>query len=425
MDKLEKIRQILTTLPGPLFGANLYDKREVAAASRVIANKSPFRYYGPHCTNEAELFEAECCSYFGSRYAHTTNSGTGALIAALHALDVGPGDEVIVPGYLWISDCNAVVLRGAIPVMGEIDATLNLDPADMRRKINRRTKCIIAIHMAGAPADIDVIKKVGDEHGIPTIEDFSQCVGGAVAGRKVGTIGNIGIASLQLNKMITCGEGGLILCNDEGYYAGVLARTDQGPSRAYGVAASSPADLNLTIGEGRRFNEISAAIMRVQLERLPEMLKRLREVSKYMKGQLHNWGNFTFRRSVDEDGETGSTMALIFDSLSERRRFQDASARLFPLGELQTVALVDTGCHVYYNCDTLVQKIPALPGGFPWNLPENSSTTDYSYGKGLLLCTDSLIERTVSVSIPPDITEVQVDAWVAGFRAVFDELKNG
>lgn len=418
----DEIRQILATLPGGLFGANLYDEREARAASRVILNRSPFRYYGPNCTNEADLFEAECCAYFGSRYAHTTNSGTGALLAALHALDVGPGDEVIVPGYLWVADCNAVLLRGAIPVMGEIDTTLNLDPADVRRKISPRTKCIIAIHMAGTQADIDAITTVGADHGVPILEDFSQCVGGAVAGRKVGSIGSIGIASLQLNKMITCGEGGLIVCNDERYHARGLARTDLGAARVDGIAGNGAVEAPLTIGEGRRFSEVSAAIMRVQLERLPGMLDRLRAINRYMKEQLRGLGNFTFRRIVDEDGDTGSTMALIFDSLSERRRFQDASSRLFPRGELQTVALVNSGCHVYYNCETLVKRIPALPGGFPWSLPANAGSINYHYGKGLLPQTDDLIERTVVVGIPPNVTELQVDAWVAGFQAVFKHL---
>jgi len=418
---IEEIRQVLSTMPDGFFGANLFDHREASAASRVICNRSPFRYYGPNCTNEADLFEAECSRYFGSRYAHTTNSGTGALMAALHALGVGPGDEVIVPGYLWIADCNAVLLRGAIPVMGEIDTTLNLDPADLRRKINRRTKCIIAIHMAGAPADMDAIGRVAGDYGIPTLEDFSQCVGGAVAGRMVGTIGSIGIASLQLNKMITCGEGGLVICNDEAYHARVVSRTDLGNSRV-GDAVDGSADVNLTVGEGRRFNEISAAIMRVQLERLPGMLTRLREIKRYIKSQLRNLGNVTFRRIVDEDGDTGSTIAVMFDSPAERVRFQDASSSLFQRGELQTVGLVDAGCHIYYNCETIVRKVPALPGGFPWSLPENSNSTNYSYDKGLLPVTDSLIERTISFSIPPDITEVQVDAWVAGFTAVCQEL---
>jgi 8-amino-3,8-dideoxy-alpha-D-manno-octulosonate transaminase len=419
---IQEIQMVLRTFPCAFYGGNLYDENEIIAASRVIFNKSPFRHYGLKCTHEADQFEKECREYFGVRYAHTTNSGTGALMAALHALDVGPGDEVIMPGFLWVSDSNTVLLRGAIPVMCEINATLNMDPIDLEKKITKKTKCVIAIHMTGVPADIDAIMSICKPRKIKVLEDLSQCVGGAVKGRKLGGIGDIGIASLQLNKMITSGEGGLILTKSENYYQKVTARTDLGYPRVGGISKNTGEDANVTVGEGRRFNEVSAAIMREQLKKLPEMLIKLRAIKKRMKDYLRGKGQFKFRTIIDEKGDPGSMLSIIFNGRDERVRFQSAAEKLFPHQQLRAGALVDMGLHIYYNCSNLVKKMPALPGGFPWNLPENRG--NYSYDKGTLPRTDDLLERSMHMNIPPDLNDIQIDAWLAGFDAVFAQTQD-
>jgi len=274
--------------------------------------------------------------------------------------------------------------------------------------------------MTGAPADITRIMEICKPRGIPVLEDLSQCVGGSVGGRKLGSIGDIGIASLQLNKMITSGEGGLILTNSEYFYQKVTARMDLGYPRVGGISTNTGKDDNVTVGEGRRFNEVSAAIMREQLKKLPDMLDAMRAAKKRMTDRLR--GPFEFRKTVDESGDTGSNLSLIFKTKDGRCDFQKTAAELFPHQGLRAGALVDMGLHIYHNCSNLVKKIPALPGGFPWNLPENSG--DHSYEKGTLPRTDDVIERTMHFTIPPDLSAVQIDAWIEAFEAVFERMRD-
>lgn len=211
ISKVEKRNGILKTISNDFYGAYWYNYQEVEAVSRIINNKSPFRYYGSNMLNETEKFEENCRQYFGVKYAHALNSGTGALMCALHALGVGPGDEVIIPGYFFSAVYSSILLRGAIPVLGEIDETLNLDPDDFEKKITHKTKCVIVIHMDGVPARVEQIMNISHRKGICVIEDFSQCIGGIVNGNKLGSFGDVAITSLQLNKMITSGEGGFYL----------------------------------------------------------------------------------------------------------------------------------------------------------------------------------------------------------------------
>lgn len=412
---IAEIKSILATLPARFYGANIYDDREIAAALRVVYNQSPFRHYGKRWTREAEQFEEAAARFYGTKYALAVNSGTGALILALHALEVGPGDEVIVPAFFWISISNAVLLRGGVPVLCEIDSTLNMDPEDLRRKITPKTKCVIAVHMFGGQADIERIQRTCKERGIHLLEDFSQCNGASVAGARLGSFGDIGISSLQLNKAITSGEGGLIVADDFDLVERAAARSDLGYGRAAGISSSDTTGSTATVGEGRRFNEISAAIMRVQLEKLPAMVESMREVALRITKRIDLPKDVTFRRIVDERGHHGSTATMVFPSLEQAAEFMAVGRRLF--GETWLpVHLQDLGQHIYYNCTNLVEKLPVLPGGFPWNLPENRG--EYRYAKGSCPTTDSLLARSVGMQLPPDLSGLHQEAIIAAINEV-------
>src|ERR1700734_3661335 len=141
-------------LPLEFPGVHHMDEEEIEAAFRVLKSRSPFRYYGIDLQGEVEAFESEFASFLGVAHAVAVSSGTGALHTALSALGVGPGQEVIVPAYMWISVVAAVVNLGAIPVLADIDDTFCLDPASVEEKISSRTTGIIVAHMSGAPADV-------------------------------------------------------------------------------------------------------------------------------------------------------------------------------------------------------------------------------------------------------------------------------
>ena len=223
-----------TEWPFEFPGTYWIDEQEEQAVLDVLRNGSLFRYYGLSEPSYVDKLEEQAREFYGAKYALAVNSGTGALITCLTSLGIGPGSEVIIPAFMWVATVGAVVQVGAIPVLCEIDDSFSMSPTDLERKITPRTKLIIPIHMAGAPCDIESIIAVADKHRIPVLEDCAQCNGGEFRGRKVGTFGKMGMFSLQLNKNMTCGEGGLIVTDDEKLYTRAFSSHDMGLVRVEG-----------------------------------------------------------------------------------------------------------------------------------------------------------------------------------------------
>jgi len=217
-----------TPLPLEFPGIHFMDEEEVDAAVRVLRSRSPFRYYGVDLQGEVDAFEAEFASFLGITHCLAVNSGTSALHTALAALGVGPGQEVIVPAYLWVSVASAVVNLGAIPILADIDDTFCMDPACVEATITPRTTGVICVHMSGAPADVKAIRAVARKHGLFLLEDCAQCTGGSIEGQKVGTFGDMAIFSFQMNKNMTSGEGGWLVTNDVRLYHRAVACHDTG-----------------------------------------------------------------------------------------------------------------------------------------------------------------------------------------------------
>ena len=159
----------------------LLDEQEDRAIQDVMHNGSMFRYYGLGMPKYVDAYEEAARRHYGSKYALAVNSGTGALMAAMSALEIGPGCEVILPAFLWVATVAAVIHQNAIPVLCEVDDSLCMDPADLERKITPRTKLIVPIHMVGTPCDLEAIMTVANRHGIPVLEDCAQCNGGTFA----------------------------------------------------------------------------------------------------------------------------------------------------------------------------------------------------------------------------------------------------
>jgi dTDP-4-amino-4,6-dideoxygalactose transaminase len=186
-------------LPLEFPGAQQYDQEEVDAVVGVLKSRSPYRYYGLDPQHEVENFEKEFATFLGVPHAVAVSSGTGALHVALSALGVGPGQEIIIPAYMWVAVIAAVVNHGAIPVLADIDETFGLNPSAVEKQITPRTTGIIAVHMSGAPIDVLEVRKVARAHNLFLLEDCAQCCGGRVGGQPVGTFGDMGIYSFQLN----------------------------------------------------------------------------------------------------------------------------------------------------------------------------------------------------------------------------------
>src|SRR5215471_14298289 len=221
-------------LKADFWGPQYYDEKEQQQLKDVLTSRRPFRWYGPgkEPPMKVATFEKEFAARIGTRYSLAVTSGTAALQCAMAALQIGPGDEVILPAWTWHSCYNAIVLTGALPVFAEIDESFNIDPSDLESKITPQTKAILAAHLQGNPCDMDRIMPIAQKHGIRVLEDCAQSIGASYKGRPVGCIGDIAIYSLQVNKTITAGEGGAVVTNDPALFEGASRFHDLGQFRA-------------------------------------------------------------------------------------------------------------------------------------------------------------------------------------------------
>src|SRR5271165_1758821 len=202
-------------LTGRNWGPQYYDDKEQTQLQEVLDSHNPFRFSNPPDKSKVARFENECAARVGTKYALAVTSGTAALHTAMAALEVGPGDEVILPAWTWYSCYNTVIQAGALPVFAEIDESFNLDPNDIEQRITPQTKVIMAVHLQGNPAGMDPILEIARKHRLKVLEDCSQSVGASYKGRPLGSMGDIGIFSLQQSKTITAGEGGVVVTSDE------------------------------------------------------------------------------------------------------------------------------------------------------------------------------------------------------------------
>lgn len=312
-----------------------------------------------------------------------------------------------MPSFLWVASIGAVIQVGAIPVLGEVDESFNLAPDTLEKAITSRTKLIVAIHMAGAPCDLDGIMAIANRRGIPVLEDCAQCNGGTYKGRKLGSIGRMGIFSLQLNKNITCGEGGLIVTNDDRLFERAFSAHDMGMVRKNGRLAQ-PEDYALSWGQGRRMTELCGAVAGVQLKKLPAIVDRMRGSKRRIKAGLANTPGLAFRRLADAEGDSGPFLIMLLDHAKTAQRLL---AHLRDNGFHNAFRIADYGLHIYSNIAALVKKTPLSAAGNPWLSQENRDSV-YDYQKGACPRSDALFERAVLLPVPSCLTPAHEEAAI-------------
>lgn len=232
------------------------------------------RYYGTRPSKVSSL-EDYSRELFGVKHTLAVNSGTSALNAAYVGCGIGPGDEVIVPGYTFIATPVAVLTAKAIPVVAEIDDSLTMDPADVEKKITPRTKAIVPVHMLGLSADMDAIMAIARKHGLIVIEDAAQACAGKYKGRFLGTIGDAGIFSISSFKRVGGGEGGMVLTNDGRIFARAKMFHDAAAAwRPDRYRAEEHAG-DLFYGQNYRMSELEGAVNLVQMKKSTELVERL------------------------------------------------------------------------------------------------------------------------------------------------------
>jgi dTDP-4-amino-4,6-dideoxygalactose transaminase len=375
------------TMSGP--GSELIGEDEKKAILEVVESGHLFRYGNaddPKFLAKVWELEKKTAQYLNVKHTLAVNSGTSALLVALHALGVGPGAEVIVPGYTFIASITSIIYARSIPVLAEIDESLTLDPEDVKKRITPRTKAIMLVHMLGNPGYIDELRKIADDNGLFLLEDCAQAFGATYRGNYVGSYGDIGTFSFNVYKTITAGDGGMVGTNDEALYKRAFAVHDQGhlPLRQ-GVEQGS----RTVIGLDFRMTELAAAVLLVQFTRVEEMKKKLHQNKKRFKEGISDIRGISFRKIIDPEGEINTILTVLFPDAETARKVGD---------ELGCGVVADSGWHVYNNMEHFLGKKVTTDEGCPFTCPYYTGGS-VQYEKGMLTCTDSILERSINISI--------------------------
>lgn len=266
----DKPTEVAPLAPWPYFAQD-----EIAAAAAPLHSGKINYWTG----SEGRDFEREFAAFCGVNYAIALANGTVALELALYALGVGAGDEVITTCRTFIASASCIVMRGATPVVADVDHdSQNITVETIRPLITSRTRAIIVVHLAGWPCDMDAIMVLARENGIKVIEDCAQCHGATYKGRSVGSLGDLAAFSFCQDKIMTTGgEGGMLTTNDEGLWRKAWEYKDHGKSYDAVYNRQHPPGfrwLHDSFGTNCRLTEMQSAIGRVQLRKLPEWVRR-------------------------------------------------------------------------------------------------------------------------------------------------------
>ena len=294
-------------------------KKELEEVSRVIRDNSLERYFTPH-TSKVSQFERQFSSYCDTNYSLAVSSGTAALICCLKAIGISYGDEVILPAHTYVATALAVLSVGAIPVIVNINDSLNIDVEEIKNNISDSTKAIIPVHMYGLPCYMQEVLDLANKYKIFVIEDVAQACGGTYKGRKLGSLGDMGAFSFNHYKVISSGEGGAIVTNNKEFYLNSVVEHHGG---IYFEKDNSDTFKNYhRIGNNYRLSEISGAVLLAQLKRIELFLKDLRKEKGVFLQEFGSstYGNFIIPPVSDPNGDCSRVFFLRFenDELAEK-----------------------------------------------------------------------------------------------------------
>jgi len=398
-----------TTPNFPMYPGGLeIGEEEKKQVLEVLDNKYLFRYYGPaNVESKVKQLEEIFSKKVGAKYALATSSCTGALISALIACGIGPGDEVLVTGYTFFASCAAVVGAKAIPVIVEADETLTIDPDDIEKKITPSTKGIITVHMRGAACDMDKIMAIAEKYNLYVVEDVAQACGGTYKGKFLGTFGHCGCFSFQYHKTITAGEGGMVVTNDEKLYDRCMSYHDTAACWRPDRFAEQRYEGELFCGSNFRMGELAGAVMLAQMERLDGLNMRMRANQKRIMDQIRNTQGIKLRPSNDAEGDTGICIIFYLDNKEKVKPFADAlRAEGVNAAEIYNSGIPDW--HIFAHWKHIIEKKTPTAVSCPWNCPHHKSP-EVQYSSDMCPNTLNFLERVIHLDVPPQMTGEDCD----------------
>ncbi|HAI75053.1 MAG TPA: L-glutamine--2-deoxy-scyllo-inosose aminotransferase KanB [Microscillaceae bacterium] len=399
-------------MPGiELFGAE--ERKEV---NDVLETGILFRYNHDNLRNghwKALTFEKELAAFNGVKYAHSCTSGSTAVAIAMAACGVGAGDEVIVPPFTYIATVEGALLAGALPIFAEIDETLCLSPEGIRKAITPKTKAVVLVHMCGSMAKIEEIMQICQEHNLVLIEDTAQALGASYKGKAAGTFGKMGCFSFDFFKIITCGEGGAVITNDEKLYNFSHQFSDHGHDH---IGDNRGAEGHPIIGFNYRIGEMNAAVGVAQLRKIDYILSQQRKHKALLKQTLSKFPEITFRHLPDENGDAATFMDFFLPS-EELTRQAVAALQAEGVPSLTGVQYwYDNNFHYIKNWEHIrnLQSVAKLP------IEILGAPQDY---KNLQLpVTEGLMKRLISFVVKVAWTDEQLQMLTTKIEAALQKV---
>ena len=373
-------------------------EEEIEAVTKVLRDGTLFRY---GIGGECDRFEARYAEYLGVKHFALAASGSNALAAAMIAVGLGPGDEVLIPAHTYMATATSVLAVGAIPVIVDIDESITISPKAVEAAIGPRTRAVVPVHMWGAAADMDAIMEIAARRNLIVIEDACQGVGGGYKGRKFGAIGHVGAFSFNYYKNMTAGEGGGVAVNDERLHKRVQGAID--PCHFYWSGRDQ--DEKPFAGNGARATEIMGAMLNAQLDRLEDMVSKMRSEKKRILAGTASLDNLGMKpapmNSPDDDCATQVMYTL--PSAEQAKRFTE----IFP-----SVIAGKTGRHTYTEWDqVLIGAGAAHPAMNPYLMPQNAECRK-EYSKDMCAGSLDILNRTVMVATNPRHTDADIDNMI-------------
>ncbi len=305
-------------------GREVYGEEELQEVSEVIKRGILFRY-GFDAQRQGifkvKEFENEFSRYIGSRYSLGVSSGTSALQTSLLSLNLPKGSAVLTPCFTFVATIEAIEWSGYKPVLCEIDESLNISVEDINKKIGAKTRCILPVHMMGASCDMGNIVDTAKKNNLFLVEDACQATGAEYKGKKVGTFGDFGAFSFDYVKVLTTGEGGMIVTNNENLYKEADACHDHGHPHLENVPRGI--EKRTRKGFDFRMNEVQGALGIAQLKKLDYIVKKQKENKKAIKDILKNYGFITLRKHFDEEGDIGTFLTFFLPDKQKAEKFKE------------------------------------------------------------------------------------------------------
>lgn len=405
------------TLPHPGLGNALIGKEEEALVLEVLRSGKLFRFdYQSPLSGQSVMatrLENGFREKLGLPYALAVTSGTAALETALGALGIGPGDEVILPAWSWVSCFTSVVRLGALPVLAEVDDTFCLKPGEIPRLATPRTKAVIVVHYQGVAAEMEPILTEARAAGIRVLEDCAESAGVLYRGQPVGSLGDIAIFSFQFQKMITSGEGGLVATRDPLLYERAIRMHDLGQVRGYFTQWITPEQTNFC-GSQFRMSELTAAVALAQFGKLDFIRSHCRALSRRILGKISDLPRLGFRRIPDPQGDTGFEIYLLLETVELAQAFTEQ------IKQLGVFANKMTGTYCHYRQPYCIHRAAHAESASPFT--QFPTWPARGYRPEDFPITEGLVTRFVALPIGVRHTEADADFIAECIHAVYKDL---